>query len=502
MHKQSSELLIFPLSYSIMSSCWKKRAEDRPNFNTIFSLVGEIHGKYAATQSMAPPTTHTLIDTNYSTFGKDLRPQEAEEAAAAVTAASTSSYYRKRRSQGSFRSSSLPRHSPGESLRNSQNPAAAGSQRSSQNLHPGSQRNSQNFLGGESGSLGGERLSITFSVLSNNELDQQTSCSEDEESRDLNFEIPSFLVGGGEEMVGGPMLDPSSSGAGGRSDFKRRQSDMSPMDLVSTFMPASKPAPRDYTDSAATPSLRSPPIPPGSSLAGSTTPTAAPPTITPTSPAYDNTSFCSSPLGPQEERNGGGVDSATPSLPLSSSITPDMAQPTTSVTPSNQDTPSTPDSIITPGPYDTDVSSGPNSVLPPSSHIPGIPNSTYNNTSVSIDDVRLRNKMLDSNTHATKSASIVSYTPSGASKSDSGIRSDEEVESVLSNGNGGVGLPSGPLPPEKVLKGPSRAPPPPPPAVLAKNPSVTSEGKKDSDLSLGITDLSNDLMAQFASWGK
>ncbi len=478
-----------------MSKCWKGRAEDRPSFDDIYSLIHEIYSKYAAIQSVAPPTTHTHVDTNYSTFGKDLRPSEAEAEAAAITVASTSSYYRKRRSQGSFRSSSLPRHSPASS-----------------------QRNSQNLLGVENMSGVGERLSITFSVLSNENGFDQMSCSEDEEERELNFEIPSFLVGGG--MVGGernayppPVL----------SDLEHRQRAESPLNMVSTFLPAggSKPAPppRDYTDSV-TPTLRSPPaIAPGSSLGSSSnnpspyppTPTAAatamPTIISTPCPSYDTTSFTSSQMGTPGGGGGGRCldnthcndnDSATPPLALSNSVSPDLAQPTISVTPSNQDTLSTPDSII--APYDAD-SSGPHSILLPASHIPGIPNSTYNNTSVSIDDVRLRNKLLvDSNSHAAKSTSVVSYTPSGASKSDSGIRSDEEMESVLSNGNGG-GLSSLAQPEGRELKsGPSRRAPPPP--VMARKSSVASVGKKDSETSLGISDLSSDLMAQFASWGK
>ena len=73
--------------------------------------------------------------------------------------------------------------------------------------------------------------------------------------------------------------------------------------------------------------------------------------------------------------------------------------------------------------------------------------------SVSIDDVKLRNKQfLDANGHAGKSASVVSTTPSGASKSDSGIRSDEEVEScpvqwdavvLLGSGSHSGGAPRG-----------------------------------------------------------
>jgi hypothetical protein len=143
-----------------------------------------------------------------------------------------------------------------------------------------------------------------------------------------------------------------------------------------------------------------------------------------------------------------------------------MVPPVVSVTPSNQDTiskPSTPDSFTT-------YSSGRRST--PTSHIPGIPGSTYNNTSVSIDDVKFRNKtqLTAGNSHA-----------GGASKSDSGIRSDEEVESVLSNGGQSSEVRT-------------------PVAVAAKE-HVEVE-KKDSEVSLGITDLSGDLMATFASWGK
>ena len=112
--------------------------------------------------------------------------------------------------------------------------------------------------------------------------------------------------------------------------------------------------------------------------------------------------------------------------------------------------------------------------------------------SVSIDDVKLRNKQfLDANGHAGKSASVVSTTPSGASKSDSGIRSDEEVESVLSNGMQSSSSEAAPTP---VV---------PPVGGGGKKVSVDSMGPgKDSDMSLGITDLSSDLMATFATWGK
>lgn len=381
--------------YTIMIECWKSRAEDRPSFD---ALLSSLHSKYpSAVQSaaLAPPTnTHGggHSDIHYSTFGKDIRTHDAPplETASLSIGGGGGSFPRRGRSGGATGGSlrgSLPRGSPVNSRRSSQ-------------------RNSQNLLGTESlsGVVGGDRLSITFSVLSNDtELDRQSSVSSGEEEGEegerngLNFEIPSFLTTG-------------QSGAYG--EIAR---DESPMDMVSTFLPAATRATHDdQSDGTATflpPPVASHPLPHRPAP-------APPPHITSRHP--------SSPNAPGGGSGSHGNAVLTPP-PFSGSPTPNTA-PSVSVTPSNTSKPSTPDSLTT---YSSSHHS-----MTPSSHIPGIPASTYNSTSVSIDDIKLRNKslLLSTNSH---SASIVSTTPSGASKSDSGIRSDEEVESVLSNNGGG-----------------------------------------------------------------
>lgn len=447
-----------------MTECWKARAEERPNFDTIYSLIYEIYNKYAAIQGTAPPTTIGLGDINYSTFGKDLRSHDAPPLETAAMSLGGSYPRRTRSTAGSLRGSIL-RGSP-----------ANNSQRNS--------RNSQNLLSVDSMSVLGDRaLSITFSVLSNeNDLDQ-SSDSEAEESRGLNFEIPSFLTGQEETKKD---LYPSPMQTG----FEHPRAE-SPMDQVSTFLPSgSRPSRTSHDHADYSPSFLS-----HSPVVTGAHPSPHPPQTTPTSVCGARRPSCDSvPFGSNQkaEPPGGGGrpcnnEPPTPP-PLSGSTSPDMAvpPPAVSITPSNPDTiskPSTPDSI---GMSSSGFHPSTTTATQPSSHIPGIPGSTFNNTSVSIDDVKMRNgSLLVANGHTVKSASMVSTTPSGASKSDSGIRSDEEMESVLSNGG--------------ALSSSSEARTP-----MSKKMSFgsSSVGKKDSETSLGIADLSSDLMATFASWGK
>ena len=415
-----------------MSDCWRERPEARPNFDTLHSLMHNISNQYAAIQATAPPTTHGLGEINYSTFGKNLRAHDAPPLeTASVSLSHAGSLHRRVKSGGGSLRGSMSRGSPATS-----------------------QRNSQNMLGVDNMSDG--RLSLTFSVLSNeNELDDSGSESEAEgPAGGLNFEIPSFLTA---------ELNPSSL----YPSPGRPPPAESPMDMVSTFLGSTKPPPHmshDHTDSAPL-STFTPPSQLSPTTLSPTTPVpppATPPAVTMRRPSSDNASCISSQNGP---RSSGNV----PTPPsFSGSTTPDMVPPAVSITPSNQDTiskPSTPDSFTT-------YSSGHHST--PSSHIPGIPGSTYNNTSVSIDDIKLRNKsqLTTSSSHA-----------GGASKSDSGIRSDEEVESVLSNG--GQSSESSRTPVSMTTVG--------------RHQEVE---KKDSETSLGLSNLSGDLMATFASWGK
>ena len=416
-----------------MTDCWKFRAEDRPNLTTIHTLVADIHHKYAAIQSTAPPTSHGAEEISYSTFGKDLRSHDAPPLETAQVS------HHRMKSGGSFRSS-ISRGSP-----------------------MNSQRNSQMFP--VEGSGVGDRLSITFSVLSNENELGNSSESEGEEQKGLDFEIPSFLIAGAEEN-GSSAVHPGPAPVytGQIRPQTRSQRAESPMDLVSTFMVGSKSPRNDQTDAPSPSTLVVSPSSMDSRRPSPLTPVpppATPPSIGPLS--CDATSFASSQTGTE------GPDVMSP--PTFSGTT----SPATCITPSNQDTvskPSTPDS------FTTTYSSGQPST--PASHIPGIPSSTYNNTSVSIDDVRLRNG------GALLSAESSSHAHSGTSKSDSGIRSDEEAESVLSNG--------GPSEPVAGRGGVAKR--------LSTVNNRDSVHNRDSATSLGLGGLSSDLMATFASWGK
>lgn len=446
-----------------MMDCWKKCAETRPNFNSVHSTVFDIHNKYAAIQSTVPSTGHGLNDTNYSTFGKDLRPQTSVDSVAALGYP----HHRRKKSACSQRNSSFSRGSP-MSQRNSA--FSRGS--------PLSQRNSQNFMGLESTSQG-DGLSITFSVLSDDNFLDQSSESEKEEldEKELGINMPMFLNKNSEaELYPSPV----------HTDIERYPRDDFPMESVSTFLTGPK-APRSSFDQMDLPSGTSSfHPPPAASGRHHIDPFQPPPINSPDGTASSmNHSQCATPtnVSPGESLEPREA-SDLPPRPLSSD-SPNLESPTTPsilIARNDGDTVSkvsTLDSITT-------FVSGPHS-NPPSSHIPGIPASTYNSTSVSIDDVKLRNKsFLSANGQTIISAS--SSTPSGTSKSDSGIRSDEEADLMLSNGC---------------------QPPPHPPEVAPKRSSmgnksslVRTASRKESEVSLGISDLSSDLMSAFASWGK
>lgn len=451
-----------------MTKCWKAQAEERPTLATIYSFLHEIHSKYAAVQTAAPPTTHGPSETNYSTFGKNIQPTALADHMVEPS---------RRVTKGAGNRGSWSRGSPSVS-----------------------QRNSQNLLGVESASVG-DRLSITFSVLSNeNELDQTGSESECEIlGEEMNIEIPSFLVGGeggvndsiSEDLLQTRKkkrsLDQSHLGGGaGMMMLERSARAASPMDKISTFLPTgpSGGQTHDHVDhpttfSPATASGRRPSMP-----ATPTTSTRTPTPLLRRASEASSTSF-------QHQHQSGGTGSllgnrTPPPYPASTPTTPDIVTtPAASVTPSNMDTiskPSSPDSVAT-------YVSGPHPTLP-TSHIPGIPSSTYNSTSVSIDDVKPRNRLLlqssANNDHTITSASLASSTPSGASKTDSGIRSDEEMEPTVLNGGvgGGSGTGNGPLKEKEVS-------------------DVAPLGRETSQASsLGLSELSKDLMSAFASWGK
>lgn len=476
----------FLCSYSVMTDCWKFRAENRPNFATVHTLVADIHHKYAAIQSAATSTSHGgggggVEEISYSTFGKDLRSHDAPPLETAQVS------HHRMRSAGSFRSS-VSRGSPINSQRNSQ-------------LYP----TEGSGVGGDS------RLSITFSVLSNeNELADESSESEGgEESKGLDFEIPSFLIGGAaaKERGNSAIASPAPIYTGQIRPQTRPQRAESPMDLVSTFMVGPKSRGDDQTDDAPSPStlVVSPSSLDGRCTAGPLSPltTPVPPPVTPPSIgplSCDATSFASSTQStgtePGDVRD---VTSSPRTFPGGGT-----GSPSACINPSNHhhhhhqvSKPSTPDSFTTSTSTTTPTTTycpGPPSSTP-ASHIPGIPSSTYNNTSVSIDDVKLRN-----GGRALLSAKSSSHAHSGASKSDSGIRSDEEAESVLSNG--GLGPPE-PVPTTTAGTGAGAGGGGVAKRLSVNNrSSVMSTSNRDSATSLGLGGLSSDLMATFASWGK
>ena len=139
-----------------MSKCWKTRAEERPNFTSVFNTLRELYSKYASMQNSNGAPPHLTVTEDVSTFGKSLTRTQPGSIDHGTAATGASSFHR-RRSGGSYRSSAgYPR-----SNRSSQGSRVGASHRDSQNqLQP-------------------EKLSLTFSCLSGDML-AGTSDSEGE----------------------------------------------------------------------------------------------------------------------------------------------------------------------------------------------------------------------------------------------------------------------------------------------------------------------------------
>ena len=390
-----------------MMECWNKSAENRPSLISIHSAVSDIYSKYAAIQSTVASTSYPLTNTNYSTFGKDLRPQLSVESVVGYSS------HRRRRSI--------------------------------------SQRNV----------LQGDRLSITFSVLSDDNYLDQSSESEEEglERRELT-DMPAFIMSG--NNCEGELDLPTTC-----TDMERSSPIGSPMNGISTFLSGSNVSHSILDHTSGISSFH-----PSHAASGRhhSPPPAhiAPPDIT--APTMDRSQRVTHTkvISDQFLRPLAANDTL---LPPCQHLASSNTATTSSILVAKRysDTASkasTLDSITTLGSV-----SGANCNAP-SCHNLEIPSSTYNSTSVSIDEVRLRNKSLLLENGQTGTG-MPSSTHSATSKSDSGIRSDDEADLMLSNG--------------PLVEAPKR---------------VSSSNRKESDASLGISNLSSDLMNAFASWGK
>ena len=416
-----------------MLDCWKKRAEGRPNFSTVHAAVFEIHSKHAVVQS----TTSAIVnDATYSTFGKKIRPQ--------ISITETPAGYPNQRR----RRSSVVKLSRDNSTVSQRNSKYLGQDTPTQNHHLGLDAPSQ------------DEVSLSFSVLSDENYLNQASDSEDElEGTEIN--IPMFLTGNSDEDLSQLSRQPDLSQLSWQPAATERPREEYPVESVSTFLPVSK---------VRQPTIDNTDFPYGTS---SFQP-GPPPQRRPSQPLLRavetvsplaSRSQCTTPVDPSRRDN-----EASNPRPLSDSARPDPINVPGLAVQSDVDTVSKASTLDSVGTF----VSGPQSNQL-SSHIPGIPGSTYNSTSVTIDDVKLRNKSLLSANGQT-SVSAVSATPSGTSKSDSGIRSDEEVDLVLSSGC------------------------PPPPPVAPKGASIGNRLPSGVRGSLGLGDFSKDLMSTFASW--
>lgn len=406
-----------------MMECWRRCAENRPNLNSVHSAVSGIRNMYAVMQSTVPNAANALNgNTNYSTFGKDLRPPLTVE-----SAVECSSHHKCRRSL--------------------------------------SQKNTSQS----------DRLSITFSVLSDDSYLDQSSEDETEglEEREVSVDNSPYLTG--KQHCEGEPYSPTLCTDVLPSSF--------PMNGVSTFL-AGPTAPCSLLNDADIPGDASSFDLPHATAGRhhSHAPPISPLNATvPITDHSQNVTHTEVPSGKLLRPVVQASDTLLPPNSPSYSYNSDSATtPSILVAKSDSESvskASTLDSIT------NFVSGSGRNHNTPSSHILGLPSNTYSSTSVSIDDVKLRNKTLLM-ANGQMAVSAASTTPSGTSKSDSGIRSDEEVDLMLSNGC-----------------------PPPPPEVAPKRVSNGSmvrpaSSRAVSGVSLGISDLSSDLMSAFASWGK
>ncbi len=331
-----------------------------------------------------------------------------------------------------------------------------------------SQRNAAYQLAPDAPSQDG--VSLSFSVLSDENYLNQPSDSEDE-LEGTEIHIPSFLTGNSDEDLANfppPQQQPAAAVKHSPTPPPRQEY---PTDSVSTFMPAKRPAAGQRDSLVGSSSFR--PLQPPVHRRPPSQPNTRASEISPLA----SRSQCVTPVG----TSGHGSSEAANSRPLSDSSRTGISglQGLGQNDTDSASKASTLDSVA------TSVQSG----HPPHSVTPSLPSATSNgggNTNMNIGDVKLRNKSLLA---ANGQANInpVSGTPSGTSNSDSGIRSDEEVDLMLSGG----------------------APPPPVPPVVPigiqlgnrlSTGGLGGGGAEGGRGSLGLGDFSSDLMSTFASW--
>ena len=414
----------FYCSYSLMLKCWKKRAEDRPNFTVLFSVMSELHGKHCSATAAVPssvpavpvPSSTIVNETSYSTFGKDLKPQIS------VTEVPTGFPNQRRR-----RSSVV---------------------KLSRNNSSISQRDGGGVLAVPD-DVSPDQVSLSFSVLSDeNFLDQASDSEDDLEGKEIQV---SANNDDDEDLA---TITASSNATEQPPAVELHQTPVPrenyPVESFSTFLPASssyklQQGPHQ-ADLAADASFN--PAPPQGRRRPSQPSLRAAPGKSPLA----NRSQCATPI--DTSQSSGSKTAANP-RPLSdysghgilnNSLSPKVQEDVDSISKA-----STLDSV-------------------------GTSNSCtkYGGTGENMGGVTLRNKSLLTANHQTNT-SAVSGTPSTTSKSDSGIRSDEEADLVLSNGC---------------------PPPPAPPMGVSQNRLSSGAARK----SLGLGDFSKDIMSTFSSW--
>ena len=439
-----------------MSDCWRKRAEERPNFTTVLGRLEEMYSRYAAIQAMddhfsPSPQARSSEDLNFSsTFGKNL----------AVTRSSVGSNHEEGASGGV-----VARRSRGSGVHH----------RSSQGSRASRHRDSQRD----------EKLSLTFSVLSGDVAGSSAMSGSDSEgeadprlsSTALNLDVLSSVLA--EE----PLLEASTSSSHLHTPTSSNQqsgySATNPyLDLPSTFL-------TPHSDTSA---LTTPPAKFGAD-----------------SPSTRQDTPSSHQERPREIRE----DSSSTILPPTTSPSPDMTSKTSTCGDETMSTTSfsvsaVPTSASSQANADTvsktstlDLESVSTTVSVPASQASHSLPGHYSNCNGSTDEQKSRNRsplLFDHHPRTNGSASI---SPQGrASKStDSGIRSDDEVDgppvmdaqrtSAQPNSTAFTSL--------EVPKREHNA---------DSHQSGTSRDSRTSQASfgLGISDLSSDFMSAFDTW--
>jgi len=406
-----------------MLKCWQKRAEGRPNFTTILAFMTELQGKYSGSvpttalpsspTSVPVPTSTIVNDTSDSTFGKDLKPQIS------VTEVPTG-FPNQRRKRSSI-------------VRLSRNNSSV------------SQREGMSVGLGVPDNVSQDEVSLSFSVLSDeNFLNQSSDSDDDLEGKEIK--IPAFLTANSDEDIAN---NPHSLKQPATVELHQPSVPRAeyPVESFSTFLPAASklqqdPQPADLAADAAAFN----PAPPQ----GRRRPSQPSLRTAPGKSLLVSRSQCATPT-----QNGGGSKAAANPRPLSDYSgrgIPNSLHEPPSVQADSVSKASTLDSV-------------------------GTSNSCtkYSGTGEGLGGVTLRNKsLLSANGQANTGG--VSGTPSTTSKSDSGIRSDEEVDLVLSNG----------CPPPQA-----------PPMGIPQNRLSSAGGTRTS---LGLGDFSKDIMSTFSSW--